>query len=102
MSQNQSVAAHQFVKDELADLPSVVHFPLLFSHLGLPSVDSAYRRFERGTLGVRVRDIGGRLAVLKVDLAAFLVTGEKQEQPCLTKKKIKNPHGRKGKGGATC
>lgn len=99
MSTNQTDAAHQFIKDELADLPSIVHFPILFPHLGLASVDTAYRRFERGTLGVRVRDIGGRLAVLKVDLAAFLATGEQQEQPRLAVKKIKNPYGRAGKKG---
>ncbi len=97
MSENQSVEAHQFIRDELADLPSIVYFPILFKHLGLKSVDAAYRRFERGTLGVCVRDIGGRLAVLKVDLATFLTNGEPQEQPRLSKKKIKNPNGRKGK-----
>jgi hypothetical protein len=107
---NQSVEIRESIRRDLEDLPGVVYFPILFIHLGLPTVDAAYRRYERGTLGVRVRDIGGRLAVLKVDLQLFLSDGLRQKQEKIRLGKPKNPHGRKGKagrkvaqiGGATC
>lgn len=96
MPQNQLVIIHNYVKDELAELPSIVYFNNLYRHLGLPTVDAAYRRYERGTLGVRVREFGSRLGVLKIDLALFLTTGVAQEQPIIAKRKAKNPRGRKG------
>jgi hypothetical protein len=97
---NQSVVIPESIRKDLESLPGILTFQMLFPHIGVASVDAAYRRYERGTLGVRVRDFGGRLGVLKLDLSTFLATGEPQEQPKLTKRgEPKNPFGRKGKAG---
>jgi hypothetical protein len=99
MSENQLVAIQESTRRDLENLPGVIYFPVLFTHLGLPTVDSAYRRYERGTLGVRVRNIGNRLACLKVDLLIFLNDGLSQPQEKIRLGKPRNPNGRKGKAG---
>lgn len=99
MHKNQSVVIPESVQRDMQDLPGIIYFPVLFPILGLPTLQCAYRRFERGTLGVRVCEFGSRLGVLKLDLATYLTNGEKQDQPRINRGKPKNPAGRFGKAG---
>lgn len=95
----QLIEIPEAIRKDLESFPGILYFPLLFPLLGLPSVSAAYRRYERGTLGVRVHDFGGRIGVLKHDLAIFLTNGEPQSQDELKRREPRNLHGRKGKPG---
>jgi hypothetical protein len=99
MSNNQSVVIPESTQKDMDGLPGILSFQHLYGPLGLKTVAAAYRRFERGTLGVRVGEYGGKLGVLKLDLALYLATGQTQHQPPIKKRDVRNPVGRFGKAG---
>lgn len=93
--QLQKNEIHSIIIQQLAELPPIIFFDLLYPVLGLPSIDAARRRYNRGTLGVRVREFGKKLGVLKIDLAIYLSNGVPQEQPKL-QRPARNPKGING------
>lgn len=94
--QNNELPAH--IVAQLVLLPAVARFSHVAPFFDVSSAAIA-RRYERGTLGVRVIEVGGRLGVLVSDLAKFLLDGIPQEQPPLPVRAPRNPYGRHGKKG---
>lgn len=94
--QSNELPAH--IVDQLALLPAICNFSHVAPFFGITAAGVA-RRYERGTLGVRVIHSGGGLAILISDLAKYLSNGIKQEQPPLPVRAPRNPYGRHGKEG---
>ena len=94
MNKNQSLPA--FLEKRFESLPGVLSFAQVATFFGI-SADGVARRFERGTLHIRVVPNGGGLGVLAADLAKFLVDGIPQEQPPIKRRLARNPFGKVGK-----